>query len=68
MKTLESTSNTASIEARLNKYPYLSKNTLPGYPDAKVFSILESNKSTLISRQNFLIDRATLTSTTGSLS
>ncbi len=48
MKVIENNANIAEIESRLNKHPYLSKNTLPGYPDAMVFSILESSKSTSI--------------------
>lgn len=44
MKSLEINANLAEIESRLNKYAYLSKTTLPGSPDGKVFTILEANK------------------------
>jgi hypothetical protein len=47
MKTLEINANLAEIESRLNKYPYLSKNTLPGSPDGRVFAILDANKRNL---------------------
>jgi hypothetical protein len=40
MKALEISANLGEVESRLNKYAYLSKNTLPGSPDAKVFLIL----------------------------
>ena len=44
MKTLEINANLAEIESRLNRYSYLSRKTLPGSPDGRVFAILESNK------------------------
>lgn len=45
MKVLENNPKLAEIESRLNKFPYLSKNSLPGYPDAKIFQTLETAKS-----------------------
>ena len=46
MKVLENNAKIAEIEARLNKYGYLSKATLPGYADGRVFLTLETIKRT----------------------
>lgn len=40
MKLLENSGKVAEIESRLNKYTYLSKHNLPGYPDGLLFQIL----------------------------
>jgi hypothetical protein len=65
MKVLESNAKIAEIESRFNKYSYLSKNTLPGYADARVFQILESIKRMFIVRQGTPTARPTPISTTG---
>lgn len=44
MKVLENNAKIAEIEARLNKYGYLSKAMLPGYADGRVFLTLEAIK------------------------
>lgn len=40
MKVLESNLKLTEVEARLSKYPFLSKNSLPGAIDAQIFQIL----------------------------
>lgn len=44
MKLLENSDTIAEIESRLNKYDYLSRHPHPGYPDGKIFTILDDNK------------------------
>lgn len=65
MKVIESSAKIAEIESRLNKYSYLSKNSLPGSADAKVFRILEFIKRTYCGMQDTRIARQTPISTTG---
>jgi len=65
MKPLEVNANLAEVESRLNKYPYLSKNTLPGSPDGRVFAMLESIKRRCIDRQGSPTGESTPTSTIG---
>lgn len=40
MKVLENNAKIAEIQSRISKYGYLSKNSLPGYADGRVFQIL----------------------------
>lgn len=53
MKALENNANLAEIEARLNKYSFLSRNNLPGSPDGRVFAILENTKRNTHSHAGF---------------
>ena len=46
MKMMDNNPLLSEIESRLNKYSYFSKENLPGFPDAKIFMILEDNKRT----------------------
>ena len=68
MKILDNNPVLAEIESRLNKYDYFSKNTLPGYPDARIFIILDDNKRTCPLIQVFPRGKSVPTSTTGSFS
>lgn len=45
MKVLENNARVAEIEARLTKYSYLSRKSLPGAADGRVFQALEQTKS-----------------------
>lgn len=40
MRALENSAKTAEIESRLSKYSYLSRNSLPGFADGRVFQLL----------------------------
>ena len=68
MKALEVNANLAEVESRLHKYPYLSKNNLPGSPDGRVFIILEANKRRLSLIQAFRTGSSTPISTIGTFS